>query len=397
VASDGVQRPRFAAEHIAAGLREPIRRLLAAGVDEVGIERGDGPVVDALLGAGLTVFVIPSGQLNLRGRYGSVSTKDDWFDAYVLADAMRTDRTRLRALVCDSAQTVTLRATCRAKDLVAHRVALGNQPRAHLWLVFPEVVGLFREIDSPVSLGALTRFPHELAADWLSPTRLDAWLPANRHCRKETGAVLHTRLAAAPRGTTGAGGEARGHLTRALIAALRALHEQMRALETQIAEQLVLHPDAPIFPNLPKAGAVRAARLLSEVGVRRARFPAAQSLHWPSTCQSGEVRVDRFRWAADKQLRDAVCDFAGDSRHAHPWAAQLYNWAIARGHNDPHAVRILARAWLSSIWRCWQDHVPYDPTTHRGLQAVLAQRPPAAAGSTLRARPFPIPGSPCRR
>ena len=32
-----------------------VRRLLAAGVAEVGIERPDGPVVDALRQAGLTV------------------------------------------------------------------------------------------------------------------------------------------------------------------------------------------------------------------------------------------------------------------------------------------------------------------------------------------------------
>ena len=36
-----------------------VRRLLKAGVTKVGIERPDGPVVDALLGAGLTVLVIP--------------------------------------------------------------------------------------------------------------------------------------------------------------------------------------------------------------------------------------------------------------------------------------------------------------------------------------------------
>ena len=59
-----------------------IRRLLGAGVDEVGIERPDGPVGEALLGAGLTVYVIPPGQLkNLRGRYGSAGNKDDRFDA----------------------------------------------------------------------------------------------------------------------------------------------------------------------------------------------------------------------------------------------------------------------------------------------------------------------------
>nr|WP_244885442.1 IS110 family transposase [Gordonia hydrophobica] len=33
---------------------------------------------------------------NLRGRYGSAGNKDDRFDAFVLADTLRTDRVRLR-------------------------------------------------------------------------------------------------------------------------------------------------------------------------------------------------------------------------------------------------------------------------------------------------------------
>ncbi len=98
----------------------------------------------------------------------------------------------------------------------------------------------------------------------------------------------------------------------------------------------------------------------------------------PSTRKSGKLTIVSFRWAADKQLRDAVCDFAADTRHANPWAAKLYHDAIARGHDHPHAVRILARAWLQVIWRCWHDHVPYDPAKHRALQAVLAaNRQPA--------------------
>jgi hypothetical protein len=38
-----------------------------------------------------------------------------------------------------------------------------------------------------------------------------------------------------------------------------------------------------------------------------------------------------FRWAADKKLRNALIDFADDSRHASPWAAKIYNDAIGRG------------------------------------------------------------------
>lgn len=66
-----------------------------------------------------------------------------------------------------------------------------------------------------------------------------------------------------------------------------------------------------------------------------------------------ELRIVGFRWACDKQLRDAVTDFAADTRHANPWAADLYDQARARGHDHAHAVRILARSWLHVIWHCW--------------------------------------------
>jgi hypothetical protein len=62
---------------------------------------------------------------------------------------------------------------------------------------------------------------------------------------------------------------------------------------------------------------------------------------------------------------------------ANTWAADLYRRARDRGHDHPHAVRILARAWLHVIWRCWQGRAPYDPANHRALQRVLT-----AAGLT---------------
>jgi len=70
-----------------AGLRRLIEVLDRHQVEAVGIERPDGPVVDALLVAGKTVYVIPPSQVKaLRRRYGSEGNKDDRFDAYVLAD-----------------------------------------------------------------------------------------------------------------------------------------------------------------------------------------------------------------------------------------------------------------------------------------------------------------------
>ena len=377
---------RGTVEHSVAGLRELIAVLARTGACEAAIERPGGPVVDALLEAGITVVVISPNQIkNLRGRYGSAGNKDDRFDAYVLAGTLRTDRARLAPLTPDSPATVTLRRACRArKDLISHRVAVANQLRAHLRNAFPGAAGLFAGIDSPVSLKFLARFGTQDRATWLSPRRLAAWLASTGYCGRADPAVLHARLAAAPRGATGDDGIAQAHVTSALLAVLTTLAEQIKVLSEQIGEQLALHADAHIFTSLPRSGTVRAARLLAEIGDCRARFPTPEALAClagaaPSTRQSGKIRAVSFRWSCDKQLRDAVTDFAGDSRRASPWAADLYNRARARGHDHPHAVRILARAWLFVIWHCWQDETAYNPARHRALQTLLNQDQQAAA------------------
>ena len=174
----GREISRCTVEHSAAGLRELADVLARAGARETAIERPDGPVIDALLSAGITVVVISPNQVkNLRGRYGSAGNKDDRFDAFVLADTLRTDRARLAPLTPDSPATVSLRRACRArKDLVSHRVAVANQLRAHLRNAFPGAAGLFAELDSPVSLAFLARFGTQDRADWLTPARLGQWL-----------------------------------------------------------------------------------------------------------------------------------------------------------------------------------------------------------------------------
>ena len=93
----------------------------------------------------------------------------------------------------------------------------------------------------------------------------------------------------------------------------------------------------------------------------------------PVTKESGKHRAVHFRWACNKRFRKAITTFADNSRHASPWAAKIYNDARASGKDHPHAVRVLARAWIRVIWRCWLDGVPYDPAAH-GAAAALAKQ-----------------------
>lgn len=375
----GLITERFEITHSASDLAALCRRLARARVHRVAIERPDGPVVEALMGAGLEVVVIGGRQMKaLRERYGSAGNKDDAFDAYVLADCLRTDGHRLRGLVPDSPATLTLRSLVRARrDLVEARVGVANQLRAHLAIVFPGAVGLFADIDSPISLRFLERFESAASAAWLSERRLGAWLRTNGYCGRRSASELYRRLDEAPAGLDGDEGRARGAVTSAYVAVIRTLRAQIAELEARIAEQLALHPDGEIFCSLPRSGTVRAASLLAEIGDCRERFPSPESLAClagaaPSTRASGKHRAVTFRWAADKKLRSALIDFAGDSRHANPWAADLYAAARARGKTHPHAERILARAWCGVIWRCWQDRTPYDPARHNALQRLEA-------------------------
>ncbi|WP_310364796.1 IS110 family transposase [Catenuloplanes atrovinosus] len=372
---------RVTVTHKAAGLARMVGVLDRHEVDAVGIERGDGPVVDALLDAGLPVFVIAPGQVKaLRGRYGSAGNKDDRFDAFVLADVVRTDRARLTPLCTDRDDTVVLRRLSRArKDVIGHRVAAANQLRAHLDTAMPGTVGLFADLDSPISLAFLAVFTSQDALDRLTEARLARWLARQRYSGRTSAAVLLARIRSAPRGPQGPAGAGLAGITVALVAILQSLVAQIKALSTQIGEAFDAHPDAPIFAGLPKAGTIRAARLLAEIGDARGRFPTPNAMAClagaaPSTRQSGRSKVVTFRWSADKHLRDAVCDFAADSRHANPWAANLYHRARERGHTHQHAVRILARAWLTVIWKCWTTNTPYEQDKHGQLQLILDQR-----------------------
>lgn len=161
--------------------------------------------------------------------------------------------------------------------------------------------------------------------------------------------VRHARLRAAPRENTGAEPETYIATTFAYVAILRSLNTQIVVLAASIGHQLAIRPDAHIVTSLARWGIVRAAGLLPEIAEAHGRFRPADSVTClvgvaPSTRMSRKVKAVTFRLRGNRELRDANCDFAGDSRHANRWAADPYTTASARGHDHPRAARILAGA-----------------------------------------------------
>jgi transposase len=350
-------------------------------VDAVAIERCDGPLVEALLDAGLRVVVITPRQVKgLRSRYTGSGAKSDAGDAYLLADVLRTDGHRFQALTQDSDATGVLRALSRTrKQLVEARVGLVNQLHALLERVFPGAIGLFARLDSDVAIAFLRRYPTGHTAARLTQARFAAFLRRISYCGRTPASELYARVHDAPAAGLSPT-EADGHAPaiHALLRAIETVRREERDLQAEIIERLDAHADAHIFTSLPKAGhGIRAATLLAEIGDVRARFPDEQSLAAlagvaPITRASGKHRAVHFRWACNKRLRVAITTFADNSRHASTWAANIYANARARGHDHPHAVRILARAWIRVIWRCWQDNTPYQPTRHGGAMKLAA-------------------------
>lgn len=186
--------------------------------------------------------------------------------------------------------------------------------------------------------------------------------------------MQHLHDAAAGR-TTGPAADASELIVLTLVDLLTTLRAQQADLEARIKEALLAHPDGPIFQSLPRAGVIRAATLVAEIGDCRARFPDPQSLAAaagvaPSTRQSGKHLNVAYRRGCNKQLRAALVDWAQDTPRANPWARDTYDRARARGCRHPHAARILAQNWTRILWRCWHDQAPYNPDLHGRLNLL---------------------------
>jgi transposase len=324
-----------------------------------------------------------------RDRFRASGGKSDRFDSFVLCELARTDAHRFRLLEPDSDQTKALRALTRAReDLVAARVALGNQLRAELDRFWPGPIRLFSAIDSPISLAFLARYPSPEDARGLGEKRLAAFLKAQHYTNRKTAAQLLERLRSAAAGRAGEiETRRRRSIVLRLTRTLEVMVKQIGELESEIADALDAHPDGEIFSSFFRSrdSVICAATLLGEIGDCRARYPhrdaiAADAGQAPVAVESGKRKNAKFRWACNKRLRSALGTLALVTRRWNPWAADRYANARARGHNHRRALRTLGRAWSRIIWRCWQTHTPYDPQRHTGLQQHVAVNIPTASG-----------------
>lgn len=375
----GAVKLRLEIAHNAEGIERLIHQLKSFAGIAIAIERPSGLLVDALVEAGLQVVPIHPNVLKAsRARYRGAG-KSDPGDAYMLADLLRTDGHRFRPLEPQCDDIRALRALVRTRDdLVDTRVALANQLRSLLESFWPGAAQIFADIASPIALAFVARYPTPQSAARLGEKRLAAFLAQHAYCGRRPVPALLERLQVAAVGHAGElEAEAKGELVRSLASVLQPLVAEIAKLTARIEHTVASLADGQIVMSFPRSGRICAAQVLAELGGVRERFPteaqlAAEAGVSPVTYESGKHRSVVFRFACNHRLRRALTCFADQSRHANRWAADIYHRARSRGCDHPHAIRILARAWVRVLWRAWFTRTPYQPSLHRSAAALQA-------------------------
>ena len=356
-----------------AGALARLAKLAEPAALSVAIERPDGLLVDRLLEAGHEVVPIHANAFHAaRPRWEGAGSKSDPGDAYRLADLLRTDRHRLRPLRPLDGKTRELQALVRLRDdHVKARVAATNQLAALLGQHWPGAAAIFGRLDSEIALDFLDRYPTPESTARLGETRLTGFLRRHSYCGRRSANELLARLREAPQPAFRLDPDVVAELVHAQARLVRTLLASIADLDRAIAALLDQHAKAQLLRPLPRIGTISLGQLVAEIGPLLDRTASADQAAalcgaTPVTKRSGQQRAICFRYATNTKARKALTSWADNSRHSSPWAERIYRDARARGCRHPHAVRILARAWLRVIWACWHADAPYDPARRRG-------------------------------
>ena len=197
------------------------------------------------------------------------------------------------------------------EDLVEHRVALANELRAQLECFWPGAAQVFADVDSPIALAFLRRYPSPADA---AASASSAWRASSPATTTADGASPPPSCSARLRGAADGRAQAAGdrgapQVVLAMVAALEPLVARISELTSEIRGGLADHVDGADLPLAVHRPQVRrrAATMLAEIGDCRDRYPtratlAADGGQAPVAVESGKSKRARFRWACDHRL-----------------------------------------------------------------------------------------------
>lgn len=347
----------------------------------VGIETDRGPWVAALVAAGYTVYAVnPLQVARYRERHSVSGAKSDAADAHTLADMVRTDSHQLRPVAADSVPAEAVKVVTRAhKTMIWERTRHTQRLRHALREYFPAALEAFEDLDAVDALELLARAPDPVSAAKLTITQISAALArARRRNIPEKAARIQTVLRGEHLGQPEVLTTAYAATTRAAVAVLGTLNEQVKVLQGQVDAHFGQHPDAKIILSQPGLGPVLGARVLAEFGDDPDRYTDAKSRKnyagtSPITRASGKKKVVLARYVHNDRLIDALMTQAFSALNASPGARTYYDQLKARGSEHNAALRQLANRLVGILHGCLKTRTCYDEATawsHHAEQAA---------------------------
>jgi transposase len=333
----------------------------------VAIEMPHGPLVDAALDRGFSVFSINPRQVDrFRDRFFNSGKKDDKADSYVLARTVLTDNQCYRRLALGQPEYVSLREWSREREtLVQDRTRLVNR-----------ITGLFRRyypqfletgaVDTTFAAALFKLVPTPERATRTQLRSLEKVLQEHR-IRRIRAEQVKGILARRPL-FVGA------HLVEALAARLQLAYEQLELVDQQLAtcenhitkivtklheEQKKKTPDEPsdieIWTSLDGVGKVVLGTLLAEAQllIQQAELGALRALCGcaPVTKNTGQREnkyaprsnsIVHMRRACSQSLRNAVYHLGRCAAVFSPKYKARYAEMRGRGHSHGRACRQIA-------------------------------------------------------
>jgi transposase len=344
-----------------------------ADADEVvvGIETDHGLWVTALVAAGYRVYAInPLQVARYRERHSVSGAKSDAADAHTLADMVRTDAHQLRPLANDSPQAEAIKVVARAhKTLIWERTRHSQRLRHQLLEYFPAALAAFEDLAAADTLALLGKAPDPASAARLTPAQITTALTrARRRNISEKAAAIRVALREPHLTQPPVIVDAYAASTRALVAVLTTLNEQIKALQGQVETHFGQHPDAEIVLSQPGLGMILGARVLAEFGDDPNRYATAKARKnyagtSPITRQSGKKKTVLARHIHQDRLIDALTFQAFAALTASHGARAYYDQLRARGTGHVAALRQLANRLVGILHGCLTSRTPYDETT----------------------------------
>jgi transposase len=397
---DGAEVERRSVPHSGDGLRDLANRLARladgqTGQVAVSIEVPHGAVVETLLERGFAVFSLNPKQLDrFRDRFSPAGAKDDRRDAYVLADALRTDAHCFRRLTIMPGQTIRLRELARAEEELKEALNRdNNRLRELLYRYYPQILTLVPAADEPWVWALLKLAPTPDKARRLRESSVQRLLRQHRIRRlsaaKVCQALRSTPLTVAP-GTV----EAVSERLAILLPRLELAHRQLGEVQKRVAavldqldepvesstiptdERPREHRDVEILLSAPGVGRVTVATMLAQANqaIKDRDYHAlrAQAGLAPVTRASGKSRRVVMRRACDVRLRTACYHMARVATTVDPASRDYYASLRQRGHRHGRALRSVADRQLRILCAMLRSDSLFDKNRVPRATAVPA-------------------------